>query len=81
MPYNPELAEELNILNQFNLETTQEGIKVHAAAGSDAVAAAQRLFDKGLTSLSDGGYLTELGRSAAEHSQSLLLILDEPCSL
>ena len=77
MPYNPELAEELNILTQFNLETTQEGVKVHASAGPVAIAAAQRLFEKGLTSKPDGGYLTELGRNAAEHTQSLLLILTD----
>ena len=77
MPYNPELAEELNILTQFNLETTLEGVKVHASAGPVAIAAAQRLFEKGLTSKPDGGYLTELGRNAAEHTQSLLLILTD----
>lgn len=75
MPYNPELVEELNILAQFNLDTTQEGVKVHNSAGEAVTAAAQRLFDKGITSQPDGGYLTELGRTAAEHTQNLLLIL------
>ena len=37
--------------------------------------AAQRLHDKGLTTLNDGGYLTSLGLDAAEHAQSLLTIL------
>ncbi|MBV1915786.1 MAG: TIGR02647 family protein [Pseudomonadales bacterium] len=77
MPYSPELTAELNILTQFNLDTTQEGVKVHGSAGPKAVAAAQRLFDKGITSQPDGGYLTELGRTAAEHAQNLLLILKE----
>ena len=75
MPYNSELAEELNILTQFNLDTTQEGVKIHSSANDTVTAAAQRLFDKGLTTQSDGGYLTELGRTAAEHTQNLLLIL------
>ena len=77
MPYSPELTAELNILTQFNLDTTQEGVKVHGSAGPKAIAAAQRLFDKGITSQSDGGYLTELGRSAAEHAQNLLQILKQ----
>jgi len=33
------------------------------------------LHAKGLTSQPDGGYLTSLGRDAAEHAQSLLTIL------
>ena len=77
MPYSPELTAELNILTQFNLDTTQEGVKVHGSAGPKAIAAAQRLFDKGITSQPDGGYLTELGRSAAEHAQNLLQILKQ----
>ncbi|MBV1959764.1 MAG: TIGR02647 family protein [Pseudomonadales bacterium] len=77
MPYNVELTAELNILAQFNLETTQEGLKVHGSAGPEAIAAVQRLFDKGITTQPDGGYLTELGRTAAEHAQYLLLILKQ----
>ena len=76
MLYNPKLANEINILSQFNLNTTLEGVKVHSSAGPEAIAAAQRLYEKGLTSQADGGYLTELGRNAAEHTQNLLLILE-----
>jgi uncharacterized protein (TIGR02647 family) len=75
MPYSNEIVEELNVLALFNLDTDLEGIKVHSSAGKDKVAAAQRLFDKGLTSQVDGGYLTSLGRTAAEHAQGLLQIL------
>ena len=75
MPYNSQLTEELNILARYNLKTTQEGIKIHSSAEPEVIAAAQRLFDKGLTSQADGGYLTELGRKAAEHTQGLLLIM------
>ena len=75
MSYPPELIEEINLLALYNISSTQEGIKVHKAAGAPAVAAAQRLFDKGLTTQSDGGYLTNLGIEAAEHVQSLLTIL------
>ena len=75
MPNNSELLEELNILAQFNLDTTQEGVKVHSSASDAVTAAAQRLFEKGITTQVDGGYLTELGRTAAEHTQHLLLIM------
>ncbi|WP_372737241.1 TIGR02647 family protein [Neptunomonas sp.] len=78
MPYDAELIAELNLLNHFNLGTTQEGIKVHHSAGPQTVAAAKRLFDKDLISQEDGGYLTDLGHDAAEHAQSLLMILTTP---
>lgn len=75
MPYTTELIEELNLLARYNLSTTQEGIKVHGNAPSSVVAATQRLFGKGLVSQVDGGYLTGLGRDAAEHAQGALAIL------
>ena len=75
MPYTPELIEELNILTHYNLDTTQEGIKVHSNATVEVIGATTRLFDKGLISQSDGGYLTDLGRETAEHIQSALAIL------
>jgi len=75
MPFSPNILEELNVLALFNLDTDMEGIKVHSNAGEAKVAAARRLFDKGLTSQVDGGYLTSLGRTAAEHAQGLLQIL------
>ncbi|MGB0467206.1 MAG: TIGR02647 family protein [Pontibacterium sp.] len=75
MPYSQDLLDELNILNQFSLDTTQSGIKVHHTAAPASIAATARLFDKGLITQNDGGYLTLLGREAREHSESLLLIL------
>lgn len=75
MSYTPELIAELEILALFNLGNTKEGLKVHQVAAPSAVAATQRLFDKGLVTQKDGGYLTSLGLDAAEHAQSLLTIL------
>lgn len=77
MPYSTDITAELNILAQFNLHSTQEGIKVHSSAGPEAIAATQRLFDKGLVSQTDGGYLTGLGLTAAEHAQNLLQIVKQ----
>lgn len=74
--YTSELFEELKILCLFNLETTQEGIKVHSNAQPEAIAATRRLHDKGLITQDDGGYLTVLGHDAAQHAQDLLTILE-----
>ena len=76
MPYTPEIIEELKLLARFNLDTSQEGIKVHSTADPAVISAAKRIHKKGLITLEDGGYLTILGRTAAEHTQNLLQILD-----
>lgn len=75
MHYSKEQIAEIDILIHFNLETTQQGIKVHSNADKARVEAVQRLFDKGLVTQIDGGYLTDLGRKATEHAQALLLML------
>jgi uncharacterized protein (TIGR02647 family) len=75
MPYTKELVEELNVLVRYNLTTTLEGLKVHKTAAPDVVAATKRLYSKGLVSQEDGGYLTSLGREAAEQAQAVLDIL------
>ena len=75
MTYCPDMIEELNILVRYNLHSTQEGLKVHSSASTKIIAATQRLFDKGLISQADGGYLTSLGITAAEHAQNLFQIL------
>lgn len=71
----PLQLEELDLLAKFDPANTQAGIKVHTAAGSPAIAAAQRLHDKGLITQADGGYLTALGAEAAELIQALRLIM------
>lgn len=75
MSYDNATIEELNILTRFNLHTTQEGIKIHSSADPQLIEATRRLFDKGLISQVDGGYLTALGRTAAEHAQALEQII------
>ena len=75
MSYTPELIEELDILARYKLTTTQEGLKVHKTADPAIIAAMQRLHGKGLVTQVDGGYLTDLGREAAEHVQAALTIL------
>jgi len=75
MRYTDDQLAEMDILIRYNLQSTQQGIKVHSQANRDQINAVQRLFDKGLVTAVDGGYLTDLGRKAAEHAQALLLML------
>ena len=75
MHYTQEQLAELDVLINYSLESTQQGIKVHSNADEVVVEAVERLFDKGLITQVDGGYLTDIGRIAAEHAQALVLIL------
>jgi len=75
MPFNTDLSSELNLLSQFNLANEQDGIKVHHDAAAELITAAEQLHSKGLITQKDGGYLTDLGRKAAEHTQALGFIL------
>lgn len=75
MHYSQEQIAEIDILIHYNLESSQQGIKVHSKANRDQIEAVQRLYDKGLVTQIDGGYLTDLGRKAAEHAQALVLML------
>lgn len=70
-----EQIEEMKILLQFDLSSSQNGLKIHSSATQDAVDAARRLFEKGLVNHVDGGYLTPLGHEAAEHVQAARRLL------
>ncbi len=75
MFFNDAQAHELNLLNQFNLKNQQDGIKIHNNAAPELISAARELHGKGLITNDDGGYLTDLGRKAAEHADALRMIL------
>lgn len=75
MTIKQELIDEIEVLLHYNLDTTQEGIKVHHTARESLILATQRLHTKGLVDSEDGGYLTDLGHEAAEHTQAVLRIL------
>ena len=81
MSYTPDLVDELNTLIRFDLATNQQGVKVHKTADAAVIAATRRLHGKGLLTLADGGYLTSLGREAAEHAQAVLSILTSGSTL
>ena len=72
--FTSDLIDELEILALYNLSNHQEGLKVHNNASFKAQGAITRLYEKGLISQSDGGYLTSLGIGAAEHAQTVLLM-------
>lgn len=68
MPFNEELTEELNLILKFPDKSLMQGIKIHNDAEPGVVAAAKRLFEKGIVDQPDGGYLTDLGHDLAEHA-------------
>ena len=76
MQFTQDNLDELNILVRYKLTTTLEGIKVHTTAAPSTIAATRRLFDKGLVTLEDGGYLTTIGHEAAEHAHALLGLMN-----
>ena len=59
-----------------NAQAVSRTLKIHQTAAPKAIAAAQRLFDKELITQPDGGYLTSLGRDAAQNVQTVLTILN-----
>jgi uncharacterized protein (TIGR02647 family) len=75
MSLTPALLEELEMLNMFNLNTTQQGIKIHHDASPEKIATGKRLFAKGMITQPDGGYLTPLGLQTTEHAQALIAML------
>ncbi len=75
MKVTPELIDELELLNLFDLNSTQGGIKVHQDADKTKIKAAKRLYDKGMITLADGGYLTDRGVETTQHAQVLLKML------
>ena len=78
MTHTPEEIAELDLLLLFDLSSAQTGIKIHKTANPASIAAAQSLFKKGLITQVDGGYLTSIGITAAEHVQALFTILNTP---
>ena len=75
MPFNKDVIEEMNLLKQFPLESTQAGLKVHSDAAPEAIEAMKRLFTKGLVTQNDGGYLTAHGTEVSEQVQNVIRVL------
>ena len=75
MSLSMETMQEIELLNLFDLGSSQQGLKIHHEAEPGKIAAAARLFEKGMISQPDGGYLTDRGLEAAEHRQRLVGLL------
>lgn len=75
MKFNQTATDELNILIQYDLSNTQQGIKIHHDAETNVIEAAIRLYEKGLIDRPDGGYLTSMGRIACENVHSIYRML------
>ncbi|RDE22520.1 TIGR02647 family protein [Motiliproteus coralliicola] len=71
-----ETIAELELLARFSLNSLQSGLKIHHDAPVDVIGAAQRLFDKGMITQDDGGYLTDRGHEAAESLMRVLSTLE-----
>lgn len=76
--YPDNLFEEIKLLAKFPTESQMEGIKIHHEASETVRASAQSLFDKGLISQNDGGYLTFSGQEMLEHLHQVLDTLNQP---
>ncbi len=71
--------DQIEVLLQFDPNNTLQGIKIHhSTAREGLVEAAQKLFDSGLISQPDGGYLTDLGHETSEHLHTALQLISPP---
>lgn len=79
MHLDSEIIDELNLLMRYRMTSTPAGeIEIGQSAGPAMIAAAQRLFDKGLIEHVDGGKLTDSGRQAVDSLSRLLGQLEPP---
>jgi uncharacterized protein (TIGR02647 family) len=77
MTFTSDMVAELDLLLKFPNKSLMQGLKIHNDAEPTTIAAAKRLFDKGIVTLPDGGYLTDLGHDLFEHAQVLKMALTQ----
>ncbi len=73
--YPDALFEEMKLLAKFPERSQLEGIKIHQDASPIIINSAKSLFDKGLISQPDGGYLTDSGLETVDHLHHVLATL------
>ena len=76
MELSKNVVADIELLSLFELNNSQAGLKIHHEASPERIASAERLFNMKLITNIDGGYLTSLGRQAADHAQALIRILE-----
>ena len=59
MTFSSDMVAELNLLLKFPNKSLMQGLKIHNDAEPMVIDAAKRLFEKGIVTLPDGGYLTD----------------------
>ena len=69
--FDQDMLDELNLLLKFPDNSLLQGLKIHHDASPSTVNAASRLYSKGLITLPDGGYLTDLGIDVADHARHI----------
>ncbi|MCP4333037.1 MAG: TIGR02647 family protein [Gammaproteobacteria bacterium] len=77
MHLDPELIAELSLLRRFSMGGPV-AMSVQDNPDPAVIAAAKRMYAKGLITASDGGQLTDIGHQASEHMERLLNLLDPP---
>ncbi len=77
MHIEAELIDELNLLRRFSMGGPV-AMNVHDNPDPAVIAAAERMFAKGLITAADGGQLTDSGREAIVHMERLFDLLDPP---
>jgi uncharacterized protein (TIGR02647 family) len=70
--YPDNLFDEIKLLAKFPEESHMEGLKIHHDADEILIKSAKALFNKGLITQLDGGYLTDSGREMSEHLHTVL---------
>jgi uncharacterized protein (TIGR02647 family) len=70
--YPEDLFDEIKLLSKFPEESHLEGLKIHHDADPSLVKSAHSLFNKGIITQQDGGYLTDSGREMVEHLHTVL---------
>jgi uncharacterized protein (TIGR02647 family) len=77
MHIDSELIDELNLLRRFSMGGPV-AMNVQNSPDPAVIAAAERMFGKGLITAADGGELTASGHEAIEHMNRLFNLLDPP---
>lgn len=72
---HPAFLQDLRLLSLFDLTNLEQGLKLHRDSDAELQAAANRLFQNGVITAEDGGYLTPFGVSLLEHLDHLLTAL------
>jgi uncharacterized protein (TIGR02647 family) len=78
MAFTLEQIAELELLLLFPDNSMMQGLKIHHDADPNKIDAAKRMYEKGIITQTDGGYLTDLGYDLQKHANILHMGLQAP---